>query len=380
MHRILLVVLFAGLFGLAQAQSAVERQALTLNFGDFQSKAELTYPAQGGPFPTVILIHGSSPMDMDATVFGVGANGQPVRLSSIFKDISEALSARGFAVLRYNKHYVSGPGQADFQSFYTKLTLQQMLKDAGTALEAAKANPKVDKSKIFLYGWSEGSTVAAALAAQHPELAGLVVQTPVALPWRETFRYQIEGVGLPYLKHFAQDGKVTDATLAAALQGSGGGVAKSILNYVADPQAFQQGRVAINPLLDTNKNGALDLASELTPEVLGRILDLAFSPQGFFNIYAPGRALPTVTEQAPNLKMPVLILQGANDANVPVQGAQGLDEALTKSGNPDHLLKIYEGLGHSLGTASSPTNDNFRPIQTAPLQDLAAWLTERSRG
>jgi fermentation-respiration switch protein FrsA (DUF1100 family) len=78
--------------------------------------------------------------------------------------------------------------------------------------------------------------------------------------------------------------------------------------------------------------------------------------------------------------MPVLILQGANDANVPAQGARALDEALAKSGNPRYLLKIYEGLGHSLGTASSPLDDNFRPIQTAPLQDLAAWLTERSRG
>ncbi|HEU4742442.1 MAG TPA: alpha/beta fold hydrolase [Meiothermus sp.] len=380
MYKMFFLALFAGLFGLAQAQSAVERQALTLNFGDFQSKAELTYPAQGGPFPTVILIHGSTPMDMDAGVFGRGPNGQPVKLSAIFKDISEFLSARGFAVLRYNKHYVSGPGQADFQSFYSKLTLQQMLADAQTALEAAKANPKVDKRKIFLYGWSEGSTVAAALAAQHPELAGLVVQGPVALPWRDLFAYQIEQVGLPYLSNFAQDGKVTDATLVAALQGNGGLVAQSVLNYIADPQAFQQGRIAINPTLDTNKNGALDLASELSPQVFGRMLDAAFSPQGFFTIYAPGRALPTATEQAPSLKMPVLILQGANDANVPAQGARALDEALAKSGNPRHLLKIYEGLGHSLGTASSPLDDNFRPIQTAPLQDLAAWLTERSRG
>lgn len=378
MYRILFCALL--LVGLAHAQPAVERQALSLDFGDFQSKAELSYPAQGGPFPTVLLIHGSSPMDMDATVFGFGANGQPLKLSSIFKDLSDFLSAKGFAVLRYNKHYVSGPGQADYRSFYTKLTLQQMLKDAETALGAAKANPKVDKSKIFLYGWSEGSTVAAALAAQHPELAGLVLHTPVALSWRELFVYQIEQVGLPYLRSLAPDGKVTDSTLVAAQQGSSGLVAKSILNYIADPQAFQQGKLAINPVLDTNKNGALDLASELTPEVFGSILDLGFSPQGIFGIYAPGRALPTVSEQAPNLRVPVLILQGLNDANVPPEGAQRLEAALKTAGNSSVTLKLYPGLGHSLGPASSPGDDNFRPIQPAPLQDLASWLSERSRG
>lgn len=378
MYRILFCALL--LVGLAHAQPAVERQALTLDLGDFQSKAELTYPAQGGPFPTVILIHGSSPMDMDGTVFGIGANGQPVKLSSIFKDISDFLSAKGFAVLRYNKHYVSGPGQADFQSFYTKLDLQQMLKDAETALEAAKANSQVDKDKIYLYGWSEGSTVAAALAAKHPELAGLVLQTPVALSWRELFVYQIEQVGLPYLKTLAQDGKVTDSTLVAARQGSGGLVAKGILNYTADPQAFQQGKLAINPILDINKNGALDLASELTPEVLGRILDIGFSPQGFFSIYAPGRALPTVSEQAPSLRVPVLILQGLNDANVPPEGAQRLEAALKTAGNSNVTLKLYPGLGHSLGVASSLIDDNFHPIQTAPLQDLATWLSEHSKG
>lgn len=87
----------------------------------------------------------------------------------------------------------------------------------------------------------------------------------------------------------------------------------------------------INPRLDTNKNGSLELETELTPQVFGGILDAGFA--GFFEIYAPGRALPTLLEAAGKLKLPVLVLQGANDANVPVRGAVALEAALKAAGN-----------------------------------------------
>lgn len=93
------------------AQDQIAREALTIDFGDFQSKAELTFPANGkGPFPTVILIPGSGPEDMNASVYAYSEASlqHPVLLSHIFRDIAEYLSARGVAVLRYNKHYVSG--------------------------------------------------------------------------------------------------------------------------------------------------------------------------------------------------------------------------------------------------------------------------------
>ena len=48
---------------------AVERVPLTIDFGDFEAAAELTYPATGeGPFPAVVLIPGSGPYDMDFTI------------------------------------------------------------------------------------------------------------------------------------------------------------------------------------------------------------------------------------------------------------------------------------------------------------------------
>lgn len=362
----------------ARAQTAFERQALTINFGDFQTRAELTVPNSGAArLPTVILIPGSGPEDMDATISSFDALGKPVTLSNIFRNISDVVTPSGVAVLRYNKHYVTGPGQFDAQSYYSKLDLQQMLADAEKVLEVARANPRVDAKHIYLYGWSEGSTVAAALVARHPEIAGLIVQGPLALSWRETFLFQLREVGRPYLLSFATDGKVNNATLLNVLAGSGGLVAKGIVSYVADPGGFQTGKVTINPALDTNKDGVLEVATELTPEILEGVVDALFT--GNLGIYAPGRALPTLLEAAGALKLPVLVLQGQLDSSVPERGAQALGAALRAAGNTDVTLKVYEGLGHSLGRSSSLIDDNFRPIADAPLKDLVSWLLARTR-
>ncbi len=354
---------------LAKPDSSIKRQEITINFGDFQTKAELTYPAQGaGPFPTVILIPGSSPEDMDASICTTGAKG-PMVLSHIFLDIATDLSACGYAVLRYNKHYVTGPCQADYQKFYTKLDLQQMVKDAAQVLSAAQANAKVDAKQLFVYGWSEGSSVGAALVVEHPEVAGFIVQGPVSEPWKAIFQYQFTAVILPYLHAVAPDGNVVTSTLTAVVNGNGGLVAKGAPLYLVDITTPQTATLTLNPFFDKNQDGKINIDSELAPNI-DAYLDQLF--QSVFAIYAPGRALPTVTEQAPKLKMPVLILQGENDANVPVAGTRKLNDAL--NANPDHTLKIYLGLGHTLGPATSAIDDNFRPIAQPPRQDLAAWL------
>ena len=348
-------------------------EAFTIDFGNFQSQAELTYPEQeGGPFPTVILIHGSGPGDMNAAIPTFGLDVKPILPFPIFKDVSSYLSKNGFAVLRYHKHYVTGPGQVNFQKFYTKLDLPQMLSDAEKVLETVVTNPKIDETQVFLYGWSEGSTVAAALAVKRPELRGLILQGPVTVPWRDLFLYQILEVGLPYLRQ-STDERVTVETLKQLQTGGGGLVAKGILNYLGDPVKFQRGTLAVNPALDTNRDGMLE-PNELTLQAFSKVLDDLLSPRGYLNIYSSESALPSVTQQAASLKLPLLILQGAHDASVPVRGVKVLEAELDKTGNPDYTLEVYPNLGHSLGRTGSVIADNFQPIARQPLEDLVGWL------
>jgi pimeloyl-ACP methyl ester carboxylesterase len=354
----------------------VGRQALTIHFDDFDAPAELTYPAEGdGPFPTLILIAGSGTEDMDASICSFGA-AEP--LSQNFRLIAEELPAHGFAVLRYNKHYVTGPCQADFAQYYANVDLPLLLEDAGLVLAAAQANELVDRGQIYLYGWSEGSTIASALAISNSDtIAGLVLQAPVTLSWYDTFLYQFANVQLPHLRDLAPDGKIVPQTLLDLVQGNAGLVALGGLSYLADPQVMAQNRLALNPFFDQDDNEAIDIEGELLPN-LRAYLDQMFAAGGPFAIYAADRALPTVSEQAPGLQLPVLILQGEQDANVPPFGAQLLDVLLV--GNPEHMLLRYPELGHSLGEASSVVADNFGPMAAQPLADLAAWLVDQVSG
>ncbi len=360
----------SGMTPSATSASGVGHETLRINFGGFTSKAELDYPLGGGKHPTVLLIPGSTPEDMNADIVG-GASGPP--LSHIFLDIARYLAPRGVAVLRYNKHYVTSLRQVDYQSYYTKLDLQGMRNDAEAVLAAAERDPHVDARHIFVYGWSEGSTVAAALVARHPEVAGLVVQGPVARSWRATFTHQVVDVVVPYLRRLAPDGRVTNSVLRRAATGNGGLVARGdAISFFAQPSQTP-GAPSINPMLDQNHDGAVDINREFLP-ALPRIMDYLLGPLGPLGIYGPDRALPSLVAAAPHLKLPVLILQGRNDANVPFQGAVELRAALIASGNRDAILELYPGLGHTLGAARDVIDDNFRPIAARPLADLLSWL------
>ena len=74
-------------------QNLFSEQPLTLTNGKFELPGTLTLPAGDGPFPAVVLVHGSGPEDQDETI---GAN-KP------FKDLAWGLASRGIVVFRYTK-------------------------------------------------------------------------------------------------------------------------------------------------------------------------------------------------------------------------------------------------------------------------------------
>ncbi|CAO5164329.1 AB hydrolase-1 domain-containing protein [Frankia sp. AiPs1] len=347
---------------------------ITADLGDFVTPLRLDYPAAGGPAPVVMLIHGAGNQDLDATVL----NEVGVFRSHNFADISAALTARGFAVLRYDKHYVTGPDQATDR--YAGLSLPQMTEDARTVLRTALTDRRtaahIDSRRVFLFGWSEGSTIAAALAAEHPEFAGLVIQGGVNLPWRDGLLYQARDVAVPYLRRFAVHGRLNADGLRRAWQTDAGRQAKEWTSFLIPGLADDD--FSVEPTFDANHDGAIDIDRELLP-ALPAFVDQLLGPSRPIARYGPGRALPTTLEQAPHLHLPVLILQGEKDGNVPAVAAVTLDRTLDRLGNQDHHLRLYPGLGHSLGPAPAVWQDQLLPIDARPLNDLATWLRGHRR-
>ena len=239
------------------------------------------------------------------------------------------------------------------QTAYGKLTMRDLLADARTALNAAAAQPGVDAARVYVYGWSEGSVIAATLALE-VKARGLIVQGPVVNDFTSTFARQFERVGIPFLTPYAQGGKLDLPGLMQSFQGNSSRLAKAQGQLLFDRTSTLE-KPVLSTFLDTNKDGMIDLKAEALPAITaycGAVM--AQNP-----LYAPATSLPTLGTLAPQLNLPVLILQGGNDGNIDPADAQALNTALAEAGKADHTLKMYPGLGHSLGKAASVTQNDF---------------------
>ena len=76
-------------------------------------------------------------------------------------------------------------------------------------------------------------------------------------------------------------------------------------------------------------------------------------------------------------KTSILILQGENDSQTPVEQAFLLQQRLTELGHPDHTLITYPNLGHAF-YPSSQWITGVGPIEQYVLADLYSWLEAHS--
>jgi uncharacterized protein len=74
----------------------------------------------------------------------------------------------------------------------------------------------------------------------------------------------------------------------------------------------------------------------------------------------------------------ILIQQGKNDSNTPMQQALLLQQELTEVRHPDHTLITYPDLGHEF-SPSSPGFDTNGPMEQKVLEDLFSWLSDPVR-
>ena len=146
----------------SKPDSFTER-ALTVGEGEWKLPGTLTVPNGSGPFPAVVLVHGSGPNDRDETV---GA-------SKMFRDLAEGLGSRGIAVLRYEKRTrVYGPRVAAM----TKFTLEdETVADAVKGAALLRSQPFVDGKRVFVLGHSLGGYAAPRIAAEDVRLGGLIL-------------------------------------------------------------------------------------------------------------------------------------------------------------------------------------------------------------
>lgn len=157
------------------ADASFSETALQVAAGPGPLGATLSLPKGPGPFPAVVLVHGSGPQDRDETV---GPN-KP------FADLAHGLASAGIAVLRYDKRSQARPQDfADGASLALETT-----NDAIAAVALLKAQPGIDPDKVHVLGHSQGAMVASRIASAS-NAAGVVMLASPARPILDLLREQ----------------------------------------------------------------------------------------------------------------------------------------------------------------------------------------------
>lgn len=155
----------------------VEEVAYENRAGGVRFAGTLTKPKGDGPFPAVLLITGSGAQDRDETLFG----------HKPFLVLADALTRRGFAVLRVDDRGVGGSTGNVLEA-----TIDDLVTDALAGVAFLAGQTDVDVRCIGLIGHSEGGWVGPLAATRSKEVAFLVMIAGPGMSGEEILYLQTE--------------------------------------------------------------------------------------------------------------------------------------------------------------------------------------------
>ena len=152
----------------------------------------LSIPEGEGPFPAVVLVHGSGPNDRDETI---GPN-KPLR------DLAGGLASQGVAVFRYEKR--TRQYQKEFLNPEFKFTVQhESIDDALAAVEMLRQSQKYRHTEHFCAGAQSRGNAGSPDRGSRSNIAGLIILAGATEPTADEIIRQMEYI-------FSLDGKMTE--------------------------------------------------------------------------------------------------------------------------------------------------------------------------
>lgn len=291
--------------------SAFEKRPVALERDFGRLYGTLTVPARGAE-TAVLLIAGSGPTDRDGNNRGLRCD--------CYRLLAEELTAAGYAVLRYDKRAI-GSSVLDDPTLVAELTLDQYIDDA-----AALADYLAGEGfrRVVLAGHSEGALIASVAAQRSPAVAGIISLCGAGYPIDEVLRLQLAGQLVP-----------------------------------AHMELF----VEVEQIIAALKRGE---RVDMTYHTQG--LQALFSPSVQPFIISQMRYDPR--QELRKAQVPVLIVGGGNDLQVPADNAETLAAA-----RRDARKCIIPGMAHTLKTCAETTLEGqLRTAYGDPTLPLAPKL------
>ena len=303
----------------------------------------LTLPNGKGPFPGIVLIAGTGHNSRDEDVLG----------HKVFLVLADALTRNGIAVLRYDKRGVGGS-----TGDYDAATTADFTSDAEAAVAWLKTQSQIDATRIGVLGHSEGGIIAPAVAAADKSVAFVIMIAGPCIRGDKLF--------------------VLQSAMTAKAYGAPD-------DYIARRRVFDQ-QLYDAIILAPSESAALDRAkAKVAQGVADKLVDANeaetlpkddTSPwERYFLAYDPA---PTLAR----LKLPVLVLNGSLDVQVPAkENLSAAREAMKK--NSKATVIELPGMNHLLQDAKTGAPNEYNDIEEtmspAALKIITDWLNTNVR-
>jgi pimeloyl-ACP methyl ester carboxylesterase len=312
-----------------------------------------TIPEGRGPHAAVVLVAGSGAQDRDAAF----AAHKP------FLVLADALTRRGIAVLRMDDRGVGGSeGNAK------DLTEDAAAADVLAAITYLKSRPEVNAIRLGVAGHREGGFIAAVATTRSVDIRFLIELSAPGLPGDEVLFSQSEAVAKTAgmsAEWIAQQHAIQTLVFKAIRNEADPTRAVRLLNadfqnYKDNASAQQRAALELARIEDTLERR---FAAVSTPELRAAILS------------NPAEALKRV-------RVPVLVLHGARDAQMPAAtNLPAIVAALASGGNHDITAVVLPGLNHWFQTCQTclywEAGQLEETISPEALRVIGDWIARR---